>query len=291
MQETSKSINRGYTHFGKQAEVWKHLPLCDVMENESPSVYLETNSAYADYLLERTPEQEYGIFHFIDKGQCVDELKNTTYYQLESSAMQKSCYLGSPALAMSILQDKVDNYIFFDIDKEALNNISRFSSKLGLVDKIELRNQDPRIGLRELLKKLPASTLIHIDPYEILEPVSNGYSYLDLFIEASDLGVKCFLWYGFNTLDEKRKLDEAIKLEVQKSVSKDFLCKELIMEIITTEPTPVNPGIVGSGLLASNLSKKSFDAIEKYSHLLVDLWKDTTYRNCRGDLYQETIIK
>jgi 23S rRNA (adenine2030-N6)-methyltransferase len=281
----------GYTHFGKQAEIWKHLPLCDVMVNESPSVYLETNSAYADYSLERTPEQEYGIFHFIDKGQCLDELKDTTYYQLENSAMQKGCYLGSPALAMSVLQDKVDNYMFFDIDEDALNNISQFSEKLGLSEKIEIRNQDSRIGLQELLKKLPKSTLIHIDPYEILEPASNGHNYLDLFVEASDLGLKCFLWYGFNTLDEKRQLDEMIKLEVQKSVAKDFLCKELIMGIITIEPGPVNPGILGSGLLASNLSQKSFGAIEKYSHLLVDLWKETKYRNCRGDLYQETIIK
>lgn len=280
-----------YTHFGKQAEVWKHLPLCDVMLNEKPSVYIETNSAYAHYLLERTPEQEYGIFYFLEKAKFNDELEKSEYYQLENSAMQKGYYLGSPALALSVFLNKIDNYVFFDIDNEALKNISQFSAKLGLSDKIEVKNQDSRIGLYNLIKSLPQSTLIHFDPYEIIEPASNGYSYLDLFIEASNLGLKCFLWYGFNTLEEKTQLNEIIKSKVLKSSSKNFLCKELIMEIISEESIPYNPGILGSGLLTSNLSQASLDIIEKHSRLLVDLWRNSKYRDYKGNLYQETIIK
>ena len=37
-----------YNHFAKPADVWKHLALCEVMGNEQPKVYVETNSACAD---------------------------------------------------------------------------------------------------------------------------------------------------------------------------------------------------------------------------------------------------
>lgn len=32
-----------YTHFGKQPDVLKHLILCEVLRNEHPQVYVETN--------------------------------------------------------------------------------------------------------------------------------------------------------------------------------------------------------------------------------------------------------
>jgi len=280
-----------YTHFGKQAEVWKHLPLCDVMINEKPLVYIETNSAYADYTLTRTPEQEYGIFHFLEKAENCKELRDSKYFLLETSAMKEGCYLGSPALAMNVFQSQIDKYVFFDIDNEALKNIARFSERLSLTDKVKTINQDSRIGLKNLLESLPESTLLHIDPYEIIEQASNGYSYLDLFVEASSMGIKCFLWYGFNTLEEKERLNKDIKDKVRKLTDRNLLGKELIMEIIEKDTVPCNPGILGSGLLTSNLSEKSLKAIEDCSRLLVDLWKGTTYQNYKGDLYQETIVR
>ena len=33
-----------YTHFAKQPDVLKHLILCEVLRNEAPQVYVETNS-------------------------------------------------------------------------------------------------------------------------------------------------------------------------------------------------------------------------------------------------------
>jgi len=56
-----------YTHFGKQADVLKHLLLCELLRIEKPRVYVETNAACAQYALERTPEQEYGIYHFLKR--------------------------------------------------------------------------------------------------------------------------------------------------------------------------------------------------------------------------------
>ena len=107
-----------YTHFGKQADVLKHLLLCELLRIEKPRVYVETNAACAQYALERTPEQEYGIYHFLKKAGVAEKeyiperaeyhslkgaLHRSAYYQQESEAMQANRYIGSPGLAMNIL--------------------------------------------------------------------------------------------------------------------------------------------------------------------------------------------
>lgn len=101
-----------YAHYGKQADVFKHLVLCEVLNNEKPAVYIDTNSACAVYQLGHTPEQDYGIYHFLRKASINDNLKDTLYYKLESDALQKGCYYGSPALALKVVGEKADKYYF-----------------------------------------------------------------------------------------------------------------------------------------------------------------------------------
>lgn len=45
-----------YTHFGKQADVFKHVILCEVLKREKPDLYVETNSACAEYMLSNSLE-------------------------------------------------------------------------------------------------------------------------------------------------------------------------------------------------------------------------------------------
>ena len=282
--------NNHYCHFGKQADVWKHLPLCEIMINEKPQVYVETNSAFAHYLLSNTPEQRYGIYHFLDKAKGYDNLTNSLYYQLESAAMEENHYLGSPGLALNVLPTKAKKFIFFDKDVEALSNINGYAIQHSLSDKTKTLNCDSRIGLKELLPSLPESTLIHIDPYEIDMPGSNGYTYMDLFVQASNLGMKCYLWYGFRTLEEKRLLNDFIKTELVNCDSSRLLEVELIMKVIEEDTIPCNPGILGSGLLASNLSNESISIISDYSKLLIKLYEGISYNEFIGDLYRDVVV-
>lgn len=78
-----------YTHFAKQPDVLKHLILCEVLRNEAPQVYVETNSACAIYSMTQTPEQQYGIYHFLEKADDDKSLKDSIYYQLENPEDQK----------------------------------------------------------------------------------------------------------------------------------------------------------------------------------------------------------
>ena len=274
-----------YTHFAKQPDVLKHLILCKVLKNETPQVYVETNSACAIYPMTQTPEQQYGIYHFLEKADEVPSLKDSVYYQLESGEMAKGNYLGSPALAMNVLGKQAKRFVFFDLEKSALENVGTYAQQIGLSPFVEIYHADSSRGTIELLPSLPTSSCIHIDPYEIDKKGDSGVTYLDVLIQATLLGMKCLLWYGFMTGDDKASLDNYITSSLEKAGIKDYTGVELTMNSIRKDSVLCNPGILGSGILATNLSQTSTDIILDYSNQLVDIYKDAKYKDYDGSLY------
>lgn len=274
-----------YTHFAKQPDVLKHLILCEVLKNETPQVYVETNSACAIYPMTQTPEQQYGIYHFLEKADEVPSLKDSVYYQLESGEMAKGNYLGSPALAMNILGKQAKRFVFFDLEKSALENVGTYAKQIGLSASVEIHHADSSRATIELLPSLPTSSFIHIDPYEIDKKGDSGVTYLDVLIQATQLGMKCLLWYGFMTGDDKASLDNYITSSLEKAGIKDYTGVELTMNSISKDSVLCNPGILGSGILATNLSQTSTDIILDYSNQLVDIYKDAKYKDYDGSLY------
>lgn len=274
-----------YTHFAKQPDVLKHLILCKVLKNETPQVYVETNSACAIYPMTQTPEQQYGIYHFLEKADEVPSLKDSVYYQLESGEMAKGNYLGSPALAMNVLGKQAKRFVFFDLEKSALENVGTYAQQIGLSPFVEIYHADSSRGTIELLPSLPTSSFIHIDPYEIDKKGDSGVTYLDVLIQATLLGMKCLLWYGFMTGDDKASLDNYITSSLEKAGIKDYTGVELTMNSIRKDSVLCNPGILGSGILATNVSQASKDIILDYSNQLVDIYKDAKYKDYDGSLY------
>ena len=274
-----------YTHFAKQPDVLKHLILCKVLKNETPQVYVETNSACAIYPMTQTPEQQYGIYHFLEKADEVPSLKDSVYYQLESGEMAKGNYLGSPALAMNVLGKQAKRFVFFDLEKSALENVGTYAQQIGLSPFVEIYHADSSRGTIELLPSLPTSSFIHIDPYEIDKKGNSGVTYLDVLIQATLLGMKCLLWYGFMTGDDKASLDNYITSSLEKAGIKDYTGVELTMNSIRKDSVLCNPGILGSGILATNLSQTSTDIILDYSNQLVDIYTDAKYKDYDGSLY------
>lgn len=278
-----------YTHFGKQADVFKHLIFCEVLQYEKPPIYVETNSASAIYQMKHTPEQQYGIYHFLENADEEEILKNSTYYMLESPEMVKGNYLGSPALAMNILGKQTQQYQFFDIEKEALENVSRYADRMKLNTAVQTCNSDSLTGVMELLPSLPASSFIHIDPYEIDKKGISGTTYLDILVKATQAGMKCLLWYGFMTGDDKTHINQYIACKLKEAGIDEYTCVELTMNSIRKDAIICNPGIVGSGILATNLSQESNTLILDYSKRLVNLYQHAEYKNYDGSLYREVL--
>ncbi len=280
-----------YTHFGKQADVFKHLVLCEILQTEKPQVYVETNSASAIYRMSHTVEQQYGIYHFLEKANKEKFLRNSIYYKLESIEMEKGNYLGSPALAMNILEKRASQYIFFDIEKDALENIELYAGQIELETHIQTYHADSLEGVIKLLPTLPKSSFLHIDPYEIDKKGISGISYLDILIKATQAGIKCLLWYGFMTEDDKMHINQYIINRLKEEDIKEYTCIELIMNSIRKDTIICNPGILGSGILATNLSQESRNKILDFSSVLVNTYIFTRYKNYDGSLYRCIIEK
>lgn len=273
-----------YTHFAKQPDVLKHLVLCEALRNEAPQVYVETNSACAIYQMTHTPEQQYGIYHFLENANEDTALKNSIYHKLESTEMAKGHYLGSPALAMNVLGNQAQRFVFFDLEKSALDNVAFYTKQIGLDVSVEVHNTDSLEGTMQLLPSLPKSSFIHIDPYEIDKKGESGYTYLDVLIKATQLGMKCLLWYGFMTEDSKESLDKYITSSLKKEGIKSYTCVELTMNSIRKDSILCNPGILGSGILATNLSQESQNMILDYGNKLVNIYKNAKYKEYDGSL-------
>lgn len=280
-----------YTHFGKQADVFKHLVLCEILQIEKPQMYVETNSASAIYRMSHTVEQQYGIYHFLEKANKEKFLRNSIYYKLESIEMEKGNYLGSPALAMNILEKRASQYIFFDIEKDALENIELYARQIELETHIQTYHADSLERVIKLLPTLPKSSFLHIDPYEIDKKGISGISYLDILIKATQAGIKCLLWYGFMTEDDKMHINQYIINRLKEEDIKEYTCIELIMNSIRKDTIICNPGILGSGILATNFSQESRNKILDFSSVLVNTYIFTRYKNYDGSLYRCIIEK
>lgn len=278
-----------YRHYGKQADVLKHLALCEVLKNEKFRNYVETNSACALYNMQHSPEQQYGIYHFLSKAIEIESLKESVYNELESISIKNDCYLGSPGLAMAILESSVDNYFFFDIESGPLESVKEFAQGKGLTDKVKTFNCESIEGTMKLLPTLPASSFIHIDPYVINVKNPSGHTYLDVFIRAARMGMKCLLWYGYMTMEDKANVNRYIIDNLKANNIKRSVCVELFLNAIDQSSVNGNPGVLGSGLLTANLSDKSNATILDFTEKLADIYKDSEYNGFDGTLLKDIV--
>ncbi len=283
-----------YTHFGQIGDICKHLPLADFLTIENPGTYIESNCASSIYKLSNSPEQNYGVYHFYYNCHKSQKLLNSKYYNILKYFNPDELFLypGSPAIALNILNKSVSKFIFYDIEKESLENIQKYSEELNISSKCEYNNEDSIIGIIKTIDSFDKNTFIHFDPYEAFLTKSNGYTYFDLFLVASKRGIKCMLWYGFMTGIEKEQINEIIKTKIlSKNVLKNITCIEIFLKLIQEDTVIINPGIIGSGILTGNLSKKSLEIFESYSEEIEKVYKNSIlFDKYNGDLEIEKII-
>ena len=191
---------------------------------------------------------------------------------------------------MKVLNNDVKGCLFFDLEKEALENIESFVRHQAVVPSIRTFNCDSIDGVLSYCRHYP-NPRFYIQTYEIDKPNSNANTYLDVLISATKLGMKCLLWYGFMTINDKQALNKSMSEKFNKAGIKDYTCSELIMNAIKKDTVVCNPGILGSGILATNLFQKSNAVIQDYSKKLVEIYKNAQYKKFNGSLYNDTINK
>jgi 23S rRNA (adenine2030-N6)-methyltransferase len=270
-----------YTHYGEIGDIWKHVPLCSFLAAERPLHYVETNAAFPEYPLDRTERRNYGIFHLLQETaeRRYEQLDDSPYMRIAKSICSREVptYFGSPGLAMELLQERAD-YLFYDIEEEPLAAINEFSERKGLKERVRTKLGDSIEGLWVQVERMDKDTFLHIDPYRIFETTTNGRCYFDLFAKAMRRGIKTMLWYGYETIDERRDLHERIRSGLT-GVGGNVSGIDFRIESIGISVPGVNPGVPGCGILIANLSPASESLFETLAKRVEAAYRHAIYMN------------
>ncbi len=90
-------------HYARIGDVWKHLPLAEILAIERPRSYWESHAGSSSYPLTRSPERDYGVFLFLERAVRSSVLEGSAYRRLLSlrdRGETPTTYPGSPLIAM-----------------------------------------------------------------------------------------------------------------------------------------------------------------------------------------------
>src|SRR5919112_3263013 len=164
-------------HYAKIGDVWKHLPLAEVLSIERPGSYLESHAGSSSYPLTRSPERDYGAFLFLKLAVRSSVLEGSAYRRLlypSDHDETPPTYPGSPLIAMELLGDAGGRFVFCDVDGASLATIAEDARALGIPsDHVRLMQGDGVSTLEKELVRLSeeeaTGTFLHVDPYRPFE--------------------------------------------------------------------------------------------------------------------------
>jgi 23S rRNA (adenine2030-N6)-methyltransferase len=272
------------SHYGNIGDVWKHLPLAEILAIESPSRYWESHAGSSHYALTPSPEREYGIFYFAHAVNQSELLTHAVYPQLLKGYEHNGrlrLFPGSPLVAMTILQSHRTAFLFCDIDQESLSTITEERARVGLPqDAVKVVCGDGIGALSHLFASLDSleinTTFAHLDPYLPFTANAEGITSVDLFCEMSKRGGKTMLWYGFDPKDEQehfhQQLQQAFQVHTFHPTIDQLWCGEITLNALHTPDSRFHPGVMGCGILLSNMSSASQTACKHLGKALEVLY-------------------
>ena len=81
-----------------------------------------------------------------------------------------------------------------------------------------------------------------------------------------------------------RLISQGTRVEGVDAIEHDMVGVEVFLANIQENEVPINPGIVGCGVLLSNLSQESKTAVRALSESLVSIYEGTFFDQVPGDL-------
>jgi hypothetical protein len=190
-------------HFAKFGDVWKHLPLLEVLNTEPAASYWETHAGSADYPLTRTLSREYGVYTFMQVAHRSPALAKSVYCKrLEALPLVDGGpvkYPGSALFAMMQLGSE-SSFLFCDVDGASIASLEAASRRLDL--EARCLHAD---GLSAVWQELrayngdPHAVVVHIDPFDpFTAGAENGPSAAELARRLATSGIRVVYWYGYD---------------------------------------------------------------------------------------------
>lgn len=248
-------------HFATLGDVWKHLPLAEILRLNPPRHYWETHAGSAIYSLTRNSlPQFHGVMHFLSHASTEPSLAHSTYLKILLG--MPGLYPGSPTIATSVLNASAD-YMFCDIDPESVNSLRQSASCFN--DQVMEKNGvDVIAGKAKGLIDDPLSVVVHIDPYDPHERYSKeSMTPLELAASLASDGLRVFYWYGYDTLDRRGwALEEISRL----TPSMALWCGDILVP--STFVYPERFGAWGCGIVLANMTEIEIKACTELGEAL-----------------------
>jgi len=241
-------------HYGKIGDVWKHLPLAEILAILKPAEYWESHAGSTRYPLTRSWQRDFGVFHFLAGAEQSSLFGTSRYRQLLSRCV--GFYPGSCEIAMRTL-GAASSYLLCETDPKSVRSLAESASELGITS-VRCEQHDGNDALWEELQYLSprrAKVLfVHLDPWSCLLPSqAHGVTSLDVFRALRHAGVTVMLWFGFDTVMQRREIVDQFD---------SGWVTEIHLDLMKERRPELNPGVFGCGLYFANLPSKARAAVE-----------------------------
>lgn len=187
-------------HFGKLGDVWKHLPLAEILRSDPPCAYWETHAGSATYPLTENPARRHGVIRFLERSGGDPDLASSAYRSVLRS--MPGVYPGSPRIAMDMLGRQA-RYLFCDLDPESVGSLRAGSGDLD----VRVVDQDGATMILRAARDAsldPSSVLVHIDPFDPHgRATPESMTPIELAGWLAERGFRVLYWYGYEAASER----------------------------------------------------------------------------------------
>jgi 23S rRNA A2030 N6-methylase RlmJ len=273
-------------HFGKLADIWKHLPLAEILKIEHPSHYWESHAGSARYEMVDDAERRFGAQRFLEVSGNYPRLESSRYRQqlvpMASDSGRLDTYPGSPVVAMTELGSTA-SYLFCDTDQESADDLKATAARLGLQSQVVVANADGMSTLHEELvtRSLDGKVIAHLDPFDSHVEGPAGLSALDLAAELISNGVGLMYWYGYSDPSERAW---ALKELGDYGEGSPLWCGDMMVGSTVSEEAGgdlgdgTTPG-TGFGIVLANVSDRSISSCQQLGRELAKAYEGAPQPN------------
>lgn len=257
-------------HFGEMGDVWKHLPLAEMLRVRPPQHYWETHAGSAYYPLTASPTRLHGALRFLARAPGEPELRDCAY--LQALQGMPDFYPGSPTLAMRALGGD-GSYIFCDTDPESVAGLRDATADLD-ARVVEADGISAIAGEAERGGLDPASVLVLIDPFDPHERRMPGsMTPLELGGWLTGESYRVVFWYCYDLVERRGwARDELGRL----APGADLWCGDALMP--ASFAWAGKPGPWGCGIVLANATGAEVRACERLGRALERMGEDDLVR-------------
>jgi 23S rRNA A2030 N6-methylase RlmJ len=258
-------------HFAKFADIWKHLPLVEVLRLDQPRRYWETHAGSGSYPLTHSPERDFGVYWFLPRA-LNSELADSRYVEvlsLKAGPDQMPLrYPGSAMFAMLTLGRNAHDYLLCDLDPHSAADLRRAVQRMEVVDLMRVLELDGPSAIEREWSRLPsseiASTLCFIDPFDPFDAAPGAMSAVELLNALSAAGLNVVYWYGYE------EPEDAMWPLSHLGDGTSAWCGDMLL------PERDESGLIGCGVVLANVSQDAIHRCEELGLAVERLYRDAS---------------